>query len=378
LYIAFEPTLPSRADASGVWESLLTLHDALGTAGVAVTLSFVAYILGAISEALGAAIPTSWAGLRSPRLFLGELRQRRLLKPFRSGALLGWKGTVTKSEIIQGRVALFVKALDAKGLRLEDVAEQMHLARHSGILPSGLTPLQPVREMLGRAGASLRRSKDFFGEHSKMINAEGELSGIVNLQVLTDFNFMRTRMLGKENELFSAIDRLHGEAEFRLAIAPALMGLGGALAWRATWWLASITLATAIVLVLQGRDRTRRCNDALLDALRVGRTAAPSIDRFDEATQQFNELEISVAKIELAALQIYHAACDNAAFSARDRASAHFKAGVLLERQGDDEAATGHYRAAARLLNKTGPIDEVHLRLGLLLERRAELDEAVA
>jgi hypothetical protein len=52
LYLAVEPYVPDRAEAHGVWDSLLRIHEAAGVVGVGVAASFVAYLVGSISVAI--------------------------------------------------------------------------------------------------------------------------------------------------------------------------------------------------------------------------------------------------------------------------------------------------------------------------------------
>ena len=113
-------------------------------------------------------------------------------------------------------------------------------------------------------------------------------------QILTqDLRPMRTRLLGKEPELFSEIDRLHSEAEFRLALAPALGALALALALRQPHWPAVIPVFSLIVLGMSGWIRDRRANDALLDALVLERVNAPTRERMAESAERFNTLAAS-------------------------------------------------------------------------------------
>ena len=53
----------------------------------------------------------------------------------------------------------------------------------------------------------------------------------------------------------------------------------------------AIALIAAILLFISGRVQTRRSNDALLEALRLGRAQTPSLDLVDEAIKRLTQLQ---------------------------------------------------------------------------------------
>jgi hypothetical protein len=122
------------------------------------------------------------------------------------------------------------------------------------------------------------------------IDAQLRIGGAVAENVRFEFDLMLMRLLGTEPDLFSAIDRLRSEAEFRVALMPPLLGLAGVLGLRASVWWAALTVIVAVVLARQGATRSRQANDALLEALRVDRAHAPSIDGVDEVIDGVREL----------------------------------------------------------------------------------------
>jgi hypothetical protein len=93
---------------------------------------------------------------------------------------------------------------------------------------------------------------------------------------------LRTRLLGKESELFSKVDRLQSGADLRFAIAPPMLVITTALAIRAAWWYAPILIAAGIALYTQGKRRAQQSNDTLIEALRVDRLTSPTLESLDD------------------------------------------------------------------------------------------------
>jgi hypothetical protein len=92
-----------------------------------------------------------------------------------------------------------------------------------------------------------------------------------------------TRLLGRDPEFFSAIDRHRAEVDFRLAVIPPLLAFLAAVA-------AHVDLAAAIALVAGGLlfaaglgwdalSRQRQANDELAVALADGRVPSPALGR---------------------------------------------------------------------------------------------------
>jgi hypothetical protein len=117
---------------------------------------------------------------------------------------------------------------------------------------------------------------------------ENQLRAYVEIEfrrtVVRELRLARTSLLGQHPEVFSEIDRVQSEAEFRGAVvAPLVLGLGAALAWRAGPLAAAISVIAATVLAFSARLQLQRANDLLLEALRLGRAKVPSVDRLEAA-----------------------------------------------------------------------------------------------
>jgi hypothetical protein len=89
---------------------------------------------------------------------------------------------------------------------------------------------------------------------------------------------LRTRLLVSHSEVFSKVDRLRAEGEFRSAVALPLLGLAAVLVWRTAWWWAIPIVFVATVLGWQSRQRLQQSDDALAEALRVGAVTSPTLE----------------------------------------------------------------------------------------------------
>jgi hypothetical protein len=377
LYLAFEPTLPTGAEATGVWASLLALKDEIGPAGLGIVLTFIAYLVGSISATvfgvlLESNVIRSTAAAPTPDgSAAGATRQHRLAALVRAFAArtgstvtVGSRGDAALRDVVRERVAALDNALRRMNMSLREVVDDVTLVRDDpSPLPGVLVGLEPVRELLVLAGEA---SEERWWEEATEASARRDLRAVLAGAVLAELDLMRTRLLGKEPELFSTVDRLRSEAEFRFALVPALLGLAVALGWRATWWLVAIIAVAAAILGVQGRDQRRRSHDALLEALRIDRAHAPSIDRFQAVVDQ---LQAQVAQVETSheidsAIRVtYERAAE------RGRPVAARKLGALLERHQDLEGAVKRYRQA----EEQGDAEGV-LRLADLLARQGAPD----
>ena len=99
----------------------------------------------------------------------------------------------------------------------------------------------------------------------------------LEVRIVEELDLARTNLLGREAELFSTVDRLRSEAEFRSALALPLVALATALGWRAGWLAPVLVVAAAFALLSQALVRLRQSNDALIEAIRLDRAQAPAL-----------------------------------------------------------------------------------------------------
>jgi hypothetical protein len=221
LWIGLQPPT-DQDEATGIWADVLALQDAVSIVGLGAAVGFVAYLAGSVSI---------------------------MRTPFAIGWFLG-------SESTGGNFPLSVSQKAEHGL--SEVVERaweraIHQLEGTGIYPPDLDAV----------GVGLSGLRD---------------------RIKGEFEEIRTRLLIKEPELFSKVDRLRSEGELRLAIFPALVALAVALSSREEEPLALLTATLAILLAVQGLVRYRQSNNALVEALRIDAVRAPILDRLTEFT----------------------------------------------------------------------------------------------
>lgn len=258
IYVAFQPLIPSRVEATGVWDSLLDLGGTVSVFGVAVAISFVAYLVGSISEAARDAVVAPLAKLLAPAPPFSDSEDPLSELVIASPAPFSQTSIFAIDELVQERL----REIDDHLRRIADTTMDEVLSRRGD-----------VPDLIRRAIPDLH---GFEGPEPPPSPRR-----LVMSRLLQELDLMRTNLLGKESELYSAIDRKRSEAEFRAALALPLGSLAAAFAWRATWWAAVLVVGAAVVLVLQGVRRQRESNDALIEALRLKRAKAPSLQRLD-------------------------------------------------------------------------------------------------
>jgi len=306
-YVAFEPLLPSKATATGTWHSLDRLHTTIGPVAAGIAISVLAYLLGAISQEV-----FSVDGIRQPLL---QRYRRALFDHHRLRELLvclvpaGYKERVRRPlsrstdpwmyirHGARGRSALSA-AVVARTEEIRSLLASADLSLHTLAIAAG-----HVRQKMPLAGASrsLRALASLYAIDIGLLGSQEPppdpdeieqwdeyellegLETMIRIQAAGELDLARTGLLGKEKDLFEAVDRLQAEAELRETLAPATLGLAGALAWRATWWSAAIVVFATGILIIQGRRRSGLATDSLLEALRIGRAKVPVLDQIDDA-----------------------------------------------------------------------------------------------
>ena len=112
-------------------------------------------------------------------------------------------------------------------------------------------------------------------------------------RVLEDLDLVATRLIGKEPDLYSAVDRLRSEAEFRLAIVVPLAALVMLLLQLHLVWI--YALPVSLILFVDGIRRDRAARNLVIDALFLGRVAAPALERFEQSAKDVIESPTSAA-----------------------------------------------------------------------------------
>lgn len=340
LWIAFYPELPSRSPRSGFWSTVFAIEELISPAGLGVALSFAAYLLGSVSEGMWRAIALRTPGplMTGPdrEVPLGVERaggEAGALRPSRQGQAVLWR--VAARAIRPFHDLLTSESRAALGSRLlgpEEVPE-FSSERFTQLVFPGTEPGRRPEAWRTAVEAAIDRSQKYFiplSERAKAgLEQEGEADDLYNAaydvnqefrarlqagdpqcqlavlrQLLTrnlstdpgpsqpllqeavyqavvdEGESLRTRLLATEPDLFSKVDRLRAESDFRAAVVPPLLVLAVALAWRAAWWAPVPVVVGALVLLVQGWQRRNQSDDALIEALRIERLTSPTLEGF--------------------------------------------------------------------------------------------------
>ncbi len=258
IWLIAEPAIPEKGEAQGVVASLYRLAEGLSPVGLGVVASFAAYLVGSLS--------TTVFGISRGR----SLRKRPWLDPLsvQARGALAELARTTRTEL--------ESALSMSGVDVEQLLDETGVPAEAPPFNPKIAPTLRKRRLdrLLRLGPGSARPRDFEQEQ------EARIAGAVtrDLGVIAT-----TRLLGRDQELYSAIDRLRAEVEFRRALGPPILVVGVVLAIRAPWpWpllILAVTMALAVGLLVDGSQLQRRMNELLLDVLTDHRVESPSLER---------------------------------------------------------------------------------------------------
>ncbi|MFI6827565.1 hypothetical protein ACIBG5_10730 [Kribbella sp. NPDC050241] len=108
--------------------------------------------------------------------------------------------------------------------------------------------------------------------------------------VVRDLPATLLRLSKESPEQFQSIDRLRGEAEFRLSIAPPLAALVVICALRGPWWTWLLVVGP-LLLVWQGLRVRQNSNDLLITAAYLGYAEPPILSATREGIMRYLEGE---------------------------------------------------------------------------------------
>jgi hypothetical protein len=268
-------------------KSVLALKDAVSPAGVGAALAFVAYLLGSASESvLGGAVGLAlrvWPDARRAVLMSGaseaaieevavdaawESSRRLRARDINERAAFG---TLSFTDVVES-VARSRDQLNADFERALAQGEHRR-ARALDEWERGVSELLPVNAAEHIRAWFLSRPED---EDWFYIPVGVRLKPVLEREM----DQMRTRLLVDQPGLFSKVDRLRAEAEFRGAIALPLAFLACVVAFDTEeWWIGVAILALVVPLLTQALRRSRESTDALMEALRTGKVGSPTLDR---------------------------------------------------------------------------------------------------
>jgi hypothetical protein len=261
LWFLVEPTWNRDQQADGIAGSANRLLSTLNVLGQGVVLSFAAYLVGSFS------------------VFIF------------SGVLLGRFHTTVKptgrpfeglSDL--GRVSLAQVAVDGRK-RLEEALTLSGISVDEILGLAAPVAESPRKSMPYRRGKPERPTA--LTSTTVFPTPEQRQETEISERVLRDLPVVATaQLLGKEPEVYAAVDRSQAEVEFRTALVPAVLGLAGAVAV-AAWPNRSVVGAAAILvgvlgaagLMLDAARGHRRSNEMILSLMEHGRISPPSVLR---------------------------------------------------------------------------------------------------
>ncbi|MEU6729094.1 hypothetical protein ABZ917_35775 [Nonomuraea wenchangensis] len=218
--------LPEPGQASGLLADLYKAAEAIGLTGVAIATSFAAYLIGIISVSVSSRISGFFAFFYAKRVADAI---RGLV--YDTGITIDWK----EEKII--------------GLRGGPLMQLYHISRVT--FSSSTEP---------RVWA--------------LLSFRGEL--------LNDLSRIPMRLLGQDQELYGAHDRLEAEADFRTGSGVPLFALAVAtytqIDHSAGWALA----ATAVIIFDSGIKRSRSAFFLLVHAIKAGRATSLFLENAQE------------------------------------------------------------------------------------------------
>jgi hypothetical protein len=291
VWLVVEPSIPaSGADAGEPWHAFDEIGRAVSGLGIglaAIAVTFAAYLVGSLTENVWRALPSRAFG--SPRVFWDSPQQRRERDAGRLRLRL------RRLRIFASFTGIFTVGPTFVETGLPWPPTRFP-PQSDPVLPS-IEAFEKLRELAGQwlesAGYATER-----GEIQPMDVVDGlvfEGPGLwatytlpkaeVVAKVISELDLIRTRLLGKEPELFSAVDRISSESELRFAILPPLVALIGVLAVQSTpLWLAGLLLVW--LLLRDGARRRRAASDLLIDAIYLERVKPPAVDMLIRAGAQ--------------------------------------------------------------------------------------------
>jgi hypothetical protein len=293
-WIALEPRIPEAAEATGLVATLYRLNDALSGFGLAAAATFAAYLIGSLSITL-----------LSPPLrgrFVGVPRSAASLGPLEP---LSDQGTTALLALVRRTWNQMATTLALTDVSPEDVLELEGISGEgsasSGPPKLGVSfrkppnsrfrrlvnlPLDTVRRLgvpaptIRFAGATLS-----FDRASELDLRQVRLVRVV----VGEFDqIIRTRLLGRDPDLYSAVDRHRAEVDFRIAVIPPLAVLSLVLAARVDPWAIPIVIVAGLLacfgLFWDARERERKANDILSGALMDTRVNSPTLQSLEQRT----------------------------------------------------------------------------------------------
>lgn len=275
LWFLLEPSWSASAADVGVIASAARLLDVVNLVAQGALVSFLAYLLGAFSV------------FAFSRPLLSLIQTRLEVRPHRLAGLSALGRESLAQVAVDGRQRL-ERALALSGVAVDEVLGLSRVSPNSlGSLgktaPAGFgrrARLPKVRSAWRGAAVPMGLSADWVLPTPEE-RQERELAE----RILRDLPVVaQAQLLGKEAEVYGAVDRSRAEVEFRVALVPPLAALSLAIG-AATGNVLGMVLSplvgglAAMGLMLDAGKQTRESNDLILSLMEHGRLTPPSLIR---------------------------------------------------------------------------------------------------
>lgn len=326
-WIAWEPLIPSKETATGGMQSVYRLRGFVPELAVGAGAAFLAYLVGSVSVAVfSRAIKSQFplvAARRKQRFntltpsavealhrIAGDSRQdieslrvlstesvRELVRRQRGNS----GNSKPHGPILLQEIAVVVRRAVQRGREAIRHAAALLLTprRWRMRIPDAVALLSSWSETIRHAAALLiapRRWRKRI-RHAAALTSTAEVESDVEQELaelaLSDLDVVTTaRLLGKDPDLYSAIDRHRAEVEFRMGVMPPLLALFVSVATRVESRTGRVTLVVAGTIAVAGLcwdalKQERQANGLLIDAASDGRVQFPSLERLGrQATRE--------------------------------------------------------------------------------------------
>jgi hypothetical protein len=244
---------------TGVALDLKRLHETISTAGAAVALGFVAYMIGVFSIA-ATGVLARWATRWVRPFFIA--RARRNEHSSRPAQPPWWFSDYAH------RTAAALHAVVFR--QVEEMGAALHRASEDGQRVGD----ESLDELVS---PEIRRP------------AEGRIAEAIQEAVAEEFEQMGRQLIGREPELFGEYDRLRAEAELRAGMVLPGVALGATLAWTGSGgWRAvgAVVGVAAVLLIFLAKARSHDAIDVVVSALRNERVDSPVLGRLTQKIER--------------------------------------------------------------------------------------------
>lgn len=282
LWFLLEPGWDRKSGAGGLIGSSNRLMETLNVLGQGAVLSFGAYLLGSFSVLLfSRPLRSLFATSIEPGVHVLD----GLSQPGRESLT---------QVAIDGRQRLEA-ALLLSGVGVDEVLLMAPFPEStaSKMVPAPNPKFKSIANLFGplfRAQFRRNESRDSLMLSSDRAGAprpEERQERVIAQRVLHDLPVVaNAQLLGPQPDVFSAVDRSQAEVEFRVALAPSLLGVSAAVAVVAMPNNIPVAILAVLVgtfggmgLILDAARQQREANELILSLMEHGRIDSPSVQR---------------------------------------------------------------------------------------------------